>query len=152
LKIPHFELDELHWGPNWTIKADFEDNVAEAVQKPAWIIDGNYRKVRNIIWDKTDTLIWLNYSFPVVFSRALRRTFSRVFTKQEIFSGNRENLVTTLFSSDSILWWVIKTYRKRKLEYSRLSTNEDLSYLKIIQLNNQKETDRFLENLKNKLY
>lgn len=148
LQIPHIELDRLHWGPNWTIKADFEEEAAKAVQYPCWIIDGNYRKVRDLIWDKANTLIWLNYSFPVVFGRALKRTFSRIITKKELFGGNRENLVSTLFSSDSILWWVIKTHNKRKQEYRRLSYSGEVAPLKIIQLNNQKETDLFLMNSK----
>lgn len=147
LDIPHIELDVFHWGADWTIKTDFEEKVAEAVQQTTWVVDGNYRKVRDLIWDKADTLIWLNYSFTVVFVRALRRTFSRVFMRKEIFSGNRESLFKTLFSSDSILWWVIKTHKKRKLEYSQLASNQDFAYLKIIQLNRQKETDNFLRSM-----
>ena len=39
-----------------------------------WVIDGNYGKVRDVIWPRTTAVIWLlNYSFPVVFSRALGR-------------------------------------------------------------------------------
>ncbi len=148
LEIPHIELDALHWGPNWTIKADFEEKVAEAVQQPAWVADGNYRKVREQIWDKADTIIWLNYSFTLVFYRALKRTFKRVFTGEKIFAGNKENLFTSLFSSDSILWWVIKTHKMRRKEYSQLSENKNLSHLKIIQLDNQNEADTFVQNIK----
>ncbi|MDO9578605.1 MAG: hypothetical protein Q7J16_12030 [Candidatus Cloacimonadales bacterium] len=148
LEIPHIELDVLHWGQNWTIKADFEEKVAEAVQDPQWVVDGNYRKVRDIIWDKADTIIWLNYSFPVVFRRALKRTISRISSHQELFGGNKESFRLAFFSTDSILWWVITTHKKRRIEYSQLSENAELSHLKIIQLNNQKEVDAFLSCLR----
>lgn len=150
LNLRHVELDMLHWGPNWTVREDFEDEVENAVQQLSWVVDGNYRKVRDIIWCKADTLIWLNYSFAVVFYRALKRTFLRILHRKELYAGNRENLLTTLFSSDSILWWVITTHQKRKLEYSQLAANKQFNHLQIVCLNNQRETNVFLNNLKYK--
>ncbi len=147
LDIPHFELDVLHWGPNWTSREDFVDNVMLAIQNPQWVIDGNYRKVRDIIWEKVDVIIWLNYSFPIVFWRALKRTLYRIFSQKELYAGNREKFLTSFFSSDSMLWWVIKTYKRRKKEYGQLSNRNNLSHLEIIQLNNPKEAELFLQNL-----
>jgi len=147
LNIPHFELDVLHWGPNWTTRKEFEVDVTKAVQNPSWVIDGNYRNVRNLIWDRVDTIIWLNYSFPLVFWRALKRTLPRVFLKKTIYAGNRETIQTTFFSSDSILWWVIKTHRKRINEYSNLFTGNDFPNIKIIEFRHPKQTERFLNKL-----
>jgi len=148
LSIPHFELDVLHWGPNWTTREDFEQDVAQAVQNPKWVIDGNYRNVRDLIWEKVDTIIWLNYSFQLVFWRALNRTIPRVIMKKSIYAGNRETARTTFFSSDSILWWVIKTHKQRILEYSKLFTGKEYANIRIIQLNNQSEANNFLHDLK----
>jgi adenylate kinase family enzyme len=148
LEIPHFELDVLHWGPNWTCREYFEENVTKAVQNPSWTIDGNYRKVRDLIWDRVDTIIWLNYSFSLVFWRALKRTIPRVFLKQTIFAGNRETFRIAFFSSDSILWWVIKTYRKRIKEYSKLFSGNQFPNIKIIEFRHPKQADKFLHDLK----
>ena len=67
LGIPHVELDALHWGPNWTpVAADlFRERVAQALSGEAWVVDGNYSRVRDIIWTRADTLVWLDYSWPV---------------------------------------------------------------------------------------
>jgi len=147
LNFPHFELDVLHWGANWTIKENFENDVLKAVQNHYWVIDGNYRIVRKVIWDKVDTIIWLNYSFPLVFYRALKRTIPRVILKKPIYAGNRETVRTTFFSSDSILWWVIKTHKMRKKQYRKLLQNEEYSHIRIIQLNNQNDADHLLHDI-----
>lgn len=52
LKIPHIELDALHWGPDWTQAPLqlFRARVTDAVKGGAWVVDGNYGKVRDIVW------------------------------------------------------------------------------------------------------
>ena len=54
LDVPHFELDQLHWGPNWTPKdmAEFRQLTEAAVAGERWVIDGNYSKVQDIIWSR----------------------------------------------------------------------------------------------------
>jgi len=147
LNIPHLELDQLHWRENWTINPNFMTEVESATSQPEWVIDGNYTKVRQLIWNNADTLIWLNYSFPLVFFRALKRSYRRVTTKKKLFGGNVETWQITLFSSDSILWWVIKTYRRRKREYSIIMQSEDYPHINKIELKSPKELERFLSNL-----
>jgi len=150
LDIPHFELDVLHWGPNWSEREEFESDVEQAVQDNSWVIDGNYRKVRDLVWNRVDTIIWLNYTFLFVFWRALKRSISRMILRKRIFAGNVESFKTTFLSSDSILWWVIKTHKMRKEEYCQLSNTSKYSHLNIIQLNNQNETVQFLNYLEDK--
>src|SRR3989304_3271536 len=74
LGYPHVELDALHWGPNWTPAPDdvLRERLAGALSPDAWIVDGNYGKVRDIVWGRADTLVWLDYSLPVIL-RQLRR-------------------------------------------------------------------------------
>ena len=68
LKTQHIELDAIHWKPNWTPTAreEFRSLAQEAVASEAWVIDGNYRAVRDIVWARATTLIWLNYPFRVI--------------------------------------------------------------------------------------
>src|SRR4051794_37995613 len=79
LCVPHVELDALHWGPHWTAvdPADFRARVAAAVAGPAWVCDGNYSPVRDLVWARADTLVWLDYPMGLVFRRVLFRTLRR---------------------------------------------------------------------------
>lgn len=147
LIIPHIELDQLHWQENWTINPDFINEVETATSKPAWVIDGNYTKVRQQIWNNADTIIWLNYSFPLVFFRALKRSYKRVVSKEKLFGGNIETWQITLLSKDSILWWVIKTFKRRKREYSIIMKSDDYPNLRKVEIKSPKELERFIRNM-----
>ena len=56
-------------------------------------------------------------------SRAMacvRRTIRRVLTQEELYSGNRESLRMAFLSRESILWWVITTFHRRRKRYRQL--------------------------------
>ena len=61
LDCPHIELDALHWGPGWTpVPLElFRERTAQALGGEAWTTDGNYSKVRDIVWGRADTVVWL---------------------------------------------------------------------------------------------
>jgi adenylate kinase family enzyme len=135
LNIPHFELDSLFWEPNWVIAPMdvFRRRVEESLMGNSWIVDGNYSKVRDIVWGKADTLVWLDYSFPVVMSRIIWRSFHRIVTKQQVCNGNYETW-QKLFSKESIILWSLQTYRRRKKEYPILIKQPEYSHLHIVRL------------------
>ena len=72
LHAPHVELDALHWGPAWTEVPDdvFRERTLEAIARDSWVADGNYHQIRDILWPRADAILWLDYSFPVVFRQA----------------------------------------------------------------------------------
>lgn len=148
LKIPHVELDALNWEPNWTPAetAVFRERTENALSSNSWVVDGNYSVVRDIVWSRADTVIWLNYSLPVIMTQLIRRTFQRVVTQEELWSGNRETLQKTL-SRDSILLWAFSTYRKKRRKYPLLFTQPEYAHLKVIQLHSPQTTQNWLSNL-----
>ena len=147
--IPHVRLDELYWKPNWTEKPveEFRRLVGEATSRPQWIVDGNYSKTRDLVWPRADTLIWLNYPFPIVFGRAFRRTVHRVFTREKLFAGNRESFWRSFFSHKSILLWVVQSHGKLRRRYPKLFDEPDHRHLTIVDLSHPKDADRFLDAL-----
>lgn len=149
LDIPHIELDELCWQPEWTPRPadEFKQVVLQATKEGPWVADGNYSAVRDLVWARAGTLIWLNYSFLTVFSRAIIRTFKRVVYKEALFSGNVETFKDVLFSSDSIPIWVLKTFWKRKKSLPILLKNEQFAHLDVVELKNQKMADNWLESI-----
>lgn len=146
LNLMHIELDALYWGPDWypRPKEEFRKLVKKAVNRETWVADGNYGIVRDIVWTRADTLIWLNYPFLTVFCRALTRTIRRAITREELFSGNRESFAVSFFSKDSILLWVLKTYSRRKRDYPGFFKDEKYSHIKIIELLNKQQADELL--------
>jgi len=149
LAVPHIELDAIHWLPNWQSRSleELRNLVQEAVSDDRWVLDGNYSKLRDIVWARATTLIWLNYPIHVVWGRALYRTVKRVLTQERLYSGNRETFKKSFLNKDSILWWVITTYYRRRREYPGLFKQPQYAHLEIIELCTPKEAERFVIDL-----
>lgn len=146
LSAPCVELDELHWAPHWTEKPDdeFARLVESATSGNSWIADGNYRVVRDILWTRANTIVWLNYSFAVVFWRGLRRSIERSVGRTELWHGNRESLSRAFLSKESILLWILNTYGPRRREFADLQKSAKYSHLRWIEFRKPSEASRWL--------
>ncbi|WP_324668907.1 AAA family ATPase [Geochorda subterranea] len=142
----HVELDALHWGPDWTPAPDavFRHRVHEATSGRCWVVDGNFTRVRDIVWPVADTVVWLDYPLPVILGRLLRRTARRVFLRERLWSGNRESL-WRLFTADSIILWALKTYRRRRREYAELLARPEYQHLRAIRLRSPTQAEAWLQ-------
>jgi len=105
LAVPHIELDALHWEPNWTEATIdvFRSRVKTALSGDAWVVDGNYSKIRPLVWSRADTIVWLDYSFAIVMRQILQRTIRRVVLREECCNGNRETFQKSFLSGDSVI-------------------------------------------------
>ncbi len=149
LGAPHVELDALYWLPNWVPRPtdEFCALVAPAVSQEHWVTDGNYSAVRDLVWSRATAVIWLNYGFPTVFGRVLRRTLRRTLTHEELYTGNRESLRRSFLSRDSILWWVITTYQRRRRQYRALFGQPATVSCAHVEFRRPSEARRFLAAL-----
>jgi adenylate kinase family enzyme len=147
LGIPHIELDALHWDPDWTPAPDFRQRVAEALSGETWSTDGNYSKVRDIVWQRADTVVWLDYSLPRVMWQVTTRTLRRSLRQEELWGTNRETLREAFFGRDSIIWFALKTYRRRKKRYPLLFSQPEYAHLQVVHLQSPHQAQRWLEGL-----
>jgi hypothetical protein len=99
--------------------------------------------VRDLVWPRASTVVWLDFPFRVVFRRALVRTFGRIATQEELFAGNRESLRVTL-SWDGIPLWVLRTYHRRRREMPVLLALPEHGHLAVIRLARPADADAFL--------
>lgn len=143
------DLDALHWEPNWQeAETDvFLARVQKAIEAQAWVLAGNYSVTRNLTWNRAQLIIWLDYPFHIVFWRLLTRTIWRITSQEELWNGNRERLSTQLkiWSQDSIIHWLFKTYWRRKRETPILLSQ--YKHLKVIHFKHPKEAQEWIENL-----
>lgn len=63
LAAPHVERDALHWEPNWSLAPfeRFRERVSQALSGNGWTVYGNYSQVRDIIWSRAGTVVWLDH-------------------------------------------------------------------------------------------
>ncbi len=143
---PFIELDALAWLPGWTNRPEEELRhlVEASTRGSAWVVDGNCGSVRNIVWQRADTVVWLDYKFLPVFVQLLRRTIRRARTREALSHGNRESFRLSFMSRDSILIWAIRTHPRRKRQYSDLLSRAEHAHLTVIRLRSPAETRRWL--------
>jgi adenylate kinase family enzyme len=146
LDVPMLELDAVHWKPNWTSSTAEEMTpvIARHIAQPAWTVDGNYGKVRDMILSRADTIIWLDYSLGVVLWRVATRTFRRCWTGEELWAGNRENFWMQVATKDSIFVWVLGVWRKRRAEYPKLLPMQKARGKRVYRFRKPKETAKWL--------
>ena len=147
LGMPIIELDELYWLPNWQRESPeiFCDKVTKAVARPTWIVTGNYSQNRDLIWPLADQILWLDLPLPVVFARLLKRTLRQLFRREIKCNGNLESW-QRLFSKDSIILWLLKSYWKKHREYAGLMTHPGYQ-AKFIRIANSTDQQNYLNSL-----
>ncbi len=146
LGVPHVEVDAIHWQPGWQPKPvdEFRADVAAVVAADGWVTDANYSQVRDIVWDRADTVVWLNFRLPTMFWRLLRRSLARIVTREPLWNGDRESIRTTFFSKDSLFVWQWTSYRRLRCRYGALFADPAHTHLSRIVLHTPRQASDWL--------
>ncbi|MGW3141479.1 adenylate kinase [Streptomyces sp. NPDC001139] len=117
LGLPHHEMDALYFnGPGWSVNDVLIEDVSRLTSEPRWIIDSiGYPEVRDLLWNRADTVIWLDYPKRVIMPRVLRRSLRRTLTREILFGGNRETWRDWL-SREHPAWWAWSQHGPRHRE------------------------------------
>ena len=144
LGVPFVELDALHHGPNWAepTAAEFRARVEPIVNTDAWVIDGTYRtKLGDLVLERAEVVVWLDLPLYVWLPRLLRRTARRVIRREELWAGNRERLRDALHPQNSVVFYALRGYRKRRRMYP-----SELARFPVVRLRTTAEVKRFLRS------
>lgn len=149
LNFPHLELDGLFHQPNWTpLELEkFRSTVEEFTEQPQWVIDGNYRHVRDIVWGKADVIAFIDLPKSRVMYRVTKRTLRRLLRREVMWNGNRESLrnVLSLDPSKNIVVWSWTTHSKYH-EQVPGEARAQADHAQIVVLRTTREVDEFLES------
>jgi adenylate kinase family enzyme len=146
------ELDSVFHQPGWVPlpDEDFRRRVSEAVAGERWVIDGNYSsKVRDLIWARADTVVWLDLPKRTVMRRIIWRSFQRAARRVELWNGNRERW-RNLFSLDkeeSVVAWAWQTHAANRIKYAAAMADPENAQLHFVRLKNPVEVRRFLSSV-----
>jgi adenylate kinase family enzyme len=143
------ELDELYWSHGWQPKPELEflRLVEEASAEKRWVAAGNYSSAREILWNRATAIVWLDLSLPRVLARGLRRSLRRTIGGEPLFHGNRETLHRTFFSRESILWWIVTTFHRRRREFTLIRSADKFHHLTWLHARTPAEVHDILESL-----
>lgn len=150
LGLPRTELDALFHQPGWTELATdaFRERVASVVAGERWVVEGNYRQVRDLVWARAELVVVLDPPRWVVVRQLLGRTLVRGVARRELWNGNREslaNLLSTDPGRNVVLWsWrTIDRYHTEVPDEARAGA----SRARTVVLRSRHEIDRFVDEV-----
>ncbi len=142
LDIPVVHLDKLFWHPGWVeaSREEFDARLALELEKPQWIMDGNYDRTMPQRVAKCDTIIYLDFSRWTCLWGVARRiltTYGKV--RPDMSEGCPERLDL------EFLKWVWN-YNRNKREKNYRLLNE-VKNVETIVLKNRRMVKRFLNSV-----
>lgn len=122
--LPHVELDTLYRHENGRVPNShdiFVARVREVTAQDVWMIDGDRRTVRDLIWQRADTVFWLDYPLPTVLLRYFIRTLRRRRATPRFWpeTGPPEGW-RRLLRRNSLLRSIVGSHRRRRWEIEAL--------------------------------
>ena len=142
LNLPVVHLDRLFWKPGWieSSKEEIDEKIHLELQKPQWIIDGNFNRTIPERMKYCDTVIYLDFSRTACLLGVLKRvltTYGKV--RPDMGEGCPER-----FDLD-FLKWVWNFNKKNRENYYRMLNEAE--GVETIVLKNRRMVRRFLQSL-----
>ena len=151
LGVDFLELDSVFHQPGWVPlpREEFRERVAVAVAGERWVIDGNYSMVRDLVWARADTVVWLDLPRCTVMRRIVWRSFLRAAGRVELWNGNRERWqnLFTLDKEESVIAWAWQTHASNRARYEAAMADPAYDSLRFVRLRSAASVRQFLRSV-----
>jgi adenylate kinase family enzyme len=148
LDVPFLELDSIYHRAGWQpLPAEqFRHRVLEVMSADGWVIDGNYSAVRDLVWARADTVVWLDLPCSTVMRRVVIRTLRRSLGRIELWNGNREpvNALLRLDPNESIIRWSWTRHAIYRSRYAAASNDPEYDHLTFLRIGSHADVRRLL--------
>jgi adenylate kinase family enzyme len=152
LGVPYLELDSIYHQPGWVPLGpeEFRRRATAAAAGDGWVIDGNYSAVRPLVWDRADTVVWLDLPRRTVMRQVVWRTLRRAALRAELWNGNRERWANlfTWEPEESVISWAWHRHSVYRARYAATADDPACSHLRFVRLRRRAEVRRFLAGVR----
>ena len=144
--LEHVEQDAIRHQANWIERSNEEHRGIVITRfdsaENGWVSDGNYSAVRDLVYERVETVIVLALPWRVMLWRTLKRTVRRLFTREKLWNGNRESVRTSFFSRDSVIYDLYRRRDKFLAEAERTAA-ELPEHIRLVIVRSARELDEF---------
>ena len=148
LDADFLELDSVNHQADWVPlpTPEFRRRVASAVAGERWVVDGNYSKVRDLVWGRADTVVWIDLPRRTVMRRVIWRSFRRAAGRVELWNGNRERWrnLFALDKEESVISWAWQTHAANRAKFEAAMADPANGHLRFVRLSSPAAARRFL--------
>jgi energy-coupling factor transporter ATP-binding protein EcfA2 len=149
--VPHVELDALYFGPDFSTAplAVLRDRTSAAIAGDRWVTDGNKRAVRDLVWPRADTVIWLDYPLVVCLWRLGKRAVWRtsVLKTQAAETGGKTRLPRQVLLAAKGVLTALRSHKGQRREYPRMFAEQENQHLTVVRLRSPHATRRWLAHM-----
>ncbi len=137
--LPVTHIDGIHHLKNWQVrdKAERDKIILDIVEKEKWIIDGTYKDTIKQRLEKSDLIIWLDYSTFAQIKGILKRFLKNPGKEKTEIPGCNERL-------DLEFLKYVVNYRKKKRHFV-VEAIEDVDQSKVLIFTKQKDLNKWLK-------
>ncbi len=152
LDMPHVELDSLLFNDDRSaVPVEvLRERAQLAIAGERWITDGNKRALRDMVWPRADTVIWLDY--PVMVSlwrlakRARRRTATTIKT-QSVEGRGKSSALKHLANAAKGVTKALRSHRGQRKELPKLFAEPKHHHLAVVRLTSPRATRQWLRRV-----
>jgi energy-coupling factor transporter ATP-binding protein EcfA2 len=146
--VPHVELDALYFGPDFsTVPLPvLRERTSAAIAGDRWVTDGNKSAVRDLVWPRADTVIWLDYPLVVCLWRLGRRAVWRtsVLKAQAAERDGKAGLPRQFLSAAKGVLTALRSHKGQRREYPRMFARQENQHLAVVRLRSPRATRDWL--------
>ena len=148
LGMPHVELDSLYFGPDFSRAplSLLRERTSAAIAGDRWVTDGNKRAVRDLVWPRADTIIWLDYPFYVSLWRLAKRARTRTsaLSAQAAQTGRRAGLPKQMLAAARGVLTALRSHRGQRRQYPRMFAQPANQHLAVARLRSPRATRQWM--------
>ena len=142
LNLPVVHLDKLFWKPGWveSSKDEIDAIIRQEIDKPRWIMDGNYNRTLQMRTARCDTVIYLDFSRLACLLGVAKRILTTYGTvRPDMGEGCPERFDL------EFLKWVWNFNKNKRRNYMKMLS--ELKDKQVIILKNRRAVKKYLNNL-----
>jgi hypothetical protein len=124
----------------------YREALRKLAGQPAWILDGAPYYEDDVVYSAADTLIFLDYSKPLVMWRVLRRTIAIELFRRPAGAHQPAGL-RVWRDSEHPLRWAWTSHQDRHREGLELLTHPDLAAANLLHFTHPSQAERWIRQL-----
>jgi hypothetical protein len=141
--LSYIPTDPFYWKGGWIPTSADEVGILvdEATQGESWVLDGNFDSLRDLVWSRADTIVWLDFPFTMVVWRVAVRNIRWAILRKPIWSGN----VMTFKQAWPGIRHAIRSFRVKRRFYPTYLC--EFPHINVLCFKHPRELDRWLLTL-----
>ena len=141
--LPVVHLDKIFWSPgNWNHlpRGEFDALLMKELEKPRWILDGNYDRTFSLRLAKCDTVIYLDFNRLTCLLGWIKRVITNWGKTRPDMGPNCNEWI-----DPEMLGWIWRYNKENRKENYRML--EEATHARVIILRNRKMVKSFFEGI-----